>query len=180
MAKASTTVKSGAGVRVAVITLDRHLEASIARAEAGLSRLIPGLSISLHAAAEWNGRPEALADAEQAIAEADIIVACMIFIDDQVQAILPALKARREHCTALLGCVSSPEIVQLTRLGQLDMSAKQTGPMALLKRLRGKVKPGGGTTTSGASQMAMLRRQPVLHHQEVHPQILCRAGDEPE
>jgi magnesium chelatase subunit H len=55
---------------------------------------------------------------------------------------------------------SATEVTQLTRFGQFDMSKPASGPMALLKKLRGgsKDKP----TTGGAAQMKMLRRLPQL------------------
>ena len=150
------------GVRIAILTLDGHLTASVARAERAIRTDIPGISISVHPAAEWATEPAGLETAKAAVAEADIVVGCMMFIDDQVQAILPALKARRDHCKAMLCCVSSAEIVNLTRMGRLDMSAEPSGPMAMLKRLRGKGKPGEAKSTSGAGQMAMLKRLPKI------------------
>ncbi|MEM1432823.1 MAG: magnesium chelatase subunit H [Pseudomonadota bacterium] len=149
-------------LRVAIITLDRHLSASVARAQQSLSACLPGLSVSLHAGSEWSANPDALDAARNAVAEADIVVCCMMFIDEQVQAILPALKARREHCAAMLCCVSCTEIVKLTSMGKLDMSAEASGPMALLKKLRGKPITEAAKPDSGAGQMAMLRRLPKL------------------
>lgn len=149
-------------INVVIVTLDRHLSSSVARAEQALRAQVPGLSISVHAAVEWSANPATLADAKAAVAKADIIVACMLFIDDQVQAILPALVARRDQCTVMMGCVSAPEIVKLTKMGQFDMTASAKGPMALLKKLRGKSNPGEKKTASGAGQMAMLRRLPKL------------------
>lgn len=147
---------------VAIITLDRHLTASVARAERVLSEEIPDISISVHAGSEWATNPAALEEAKAAVAAADIIVCCMMFIDDQVQAIMPALLARRDHCAAMLCCVSCADIVKLTRMGKLDMAAEAKGPMGLLKKLRGKGKPGEAKPDSGAGQMAMLRRLPKI------------------
>ena len=150
------------GTRVAIVTLDRHLAASVARAQQTLSADNAGLSISLHAATEWAGNPEALHEAIAAVSKADIIVCCMMFIDDQVQAILPTLLARRDSCTAMLCCVSCAEIVALTKMGKLDMTAEKKGPMALLKKLRGKPNKNDSAANSGAGQMAMLRRLPKI------------------
>lgn len=152
----------GSPVRIAILTLDGHLTASVARAEKAIRADLPGVSVSVHPAAGWATEPAGLEAAKAAVAEADIVVGCMLFIDDQVQAILPALKARRDHCKAMLCCVSSAEIVNLTRMGRLDMSAEPSGPMAMLKRLRGKTKPGESKSTSGAGQMAMLKRLPKI------------------
>jgi magnesium chelatase subunit H len=56
--------------------------------------------------------------------------------------------------------MSAAEVVRMTRLGKFSMDGKQSGPMALLKRLRGSNK--NKTTTGGAEQMKMLRRIPQM------------------
>jgi magnesium chelatase subunit H len=157
ISRGSPTPGHGAPVRVVIVTLDRHLSGVFKRAEADLSRDIPGLRLSLHAATDWAENPEALALCLADIAEGDIIVATMLFMEDHVRAVLPALEARRQHCDAMIGALSAGEIIRLTKLGPFRMDGSDKGPLALLKRLRGsKVK------SSGAGQMAMLRRLPKI------------------
>jgi len=148
-----------APVRVVIVTLDNHLAAAVARAEARLVKDLPGLSIGFHAAADWDRDPARLEAARADIARGDMIIATMLFLEDHVRAVLPALAARREDCDAMLGLMSAGDIVRLTRLGQYRMDAPARGPLALLKRLRGAKKPG---TSSGAGQMRMLRRLPKI------------------
>ena len=54
---------------------------------------------------------------------------------------------------------SATEVVQLTRLGNFDMGKPASGPMALLKKLRGKKEK---NSTGGAAQLKMLRRIPQM------------------
>ncbi len=150
----------GAGVRVTIVTLDRHLSGVFQRAAASLSRDIPGLVLTLHAATDWAEDRGALAACLEDIGRADIILATMLFIEDHVRAVLPALEARREHCDAIVGALSAGEIVRLTKLGPFRMEGSGKGPLALLKRLRGSSKP--GNKSSGAGQMAVLRRLPKI------------------
>lgn len=145
-------------VRVVLITLDHHLAGVVARARARLVQNIPGLELTLHAATDWDHDPDALEMAKAAIAAGDIIVATMLFMDDHIRAIRPALEARRETCDAMLVAMSAPDVMKLTRLGAFRMDAPQKGILALLKKLRG-TKAGGA---SGAGQMAMLRRLPQI------------------
>ncbi|NJC05541.1 magnesium chelatase subunit H [Sphingomonas kaistensis] len=144
-------------VRVAIVTLDKHLAGAVARANDRLAA--DGIAIDFHAASEWDRDPAALTAAAASVERADIVIATMLFLDDHIRAIRPALEARREQCDAFLGLMSGSEIVQMTRLGGWRMDAPATGPMALLKRLRGAKKPGA---SSGAGQMKMLRRLPKL------------------
>ncbi|GGC34772.1 magnesium-chelatase subunit H [Novosphingobium marinum] len=144
-------------VRVAIVTLDNHLKGAVERADEVLER--DNISLSLHAAADWDRDATALHRTRAAIGEADIVIATMLFLDDHVRAILPALEARREQCDAMLGIMSAGEIVKLTRLGNYRMDAPARGPLALLKKLRGSKKAGA---SSGAGQMRMLRRLPKI------------------
>ena len=155
-----TTPADGTPVRVVLVTLDSHVAGTAARAEATLRRELPGLELSVHAADEWGSDDAALAKCRADIARADIVFATMLFLDDHIRAVLPALTARRDHCDAMLCCMSAGEVVRLTRLGRFDMSGEATGALALLKRLRGQRK--GGAPSSGQGQMKMLRQLPRL------------------
>ncbi len=148
----------GAGLRLraVIVTLDHHLSGAFERAEARLAA--DGISIGFHAAADWESSPAALEACRADIARADIVIATMLFLDEHIRAVLPALEARRESCDAMLGLMSGSAIVRLTKLGGYRMDAPARGPLALLKRLRGSSRP----ADSGAGQMRMLRRLPKL------------------
>ncbi len=147
-------------IRVTVVTMDSHLAHAAAEAQAVLRRDLPGLVLDVHAADEWGQDPAALAECTADIARADIVVATMLFLDDHIRAVLPALTARRDTCDAMLACLSAGEVVKLTRLGRFSMAGEASGAMAMLKRLRGSSKP--GAKSSGKDQMKMLRRLPKL------------------
>jgi magnesium chelatase subunit H len=144
-------------VRVVIITLDNHLAAAVERANATLAR--DNVSVALYAASDWDRDAGVLDRARADIARADIIIATMLFLEDHVRAIHPALVARREDCDAIVGLMSAGDIVKLTRLGGYRMDKPAKGPLALLKKLRGSSKPGA---SSGAGQMKMLRRLPKI------------------
>ena len=145
-------------MRVVVVTMDSHLAGAAARAEQTLRRDIPGLQLTLHAADEWGVDTAALEACVTDIGRADIVIATMLFLDDHIRAVLPALEARRDHCDAMLCCMSAGEVVKLTRLGRFDMSVRATGAMAMLKRMRGNTKTG----SNAQGQMKMLRRLPQM------------------
>ena len=154
-----------APVKVVIVTMDSHLSSAAARAEAALRPELPGLSIAVHAADEWGSDPEALAACHQDIARGDLVVATMLFLEDHVRAVQPALAARRDACDAMLCCMSAPDVTRLTRMGRFDMQQEAGGALAMLKRLRGGKKDAKGTNgvgSDGAAQMRMLRRLPKL------------------
>jgi len=142
-----------------IVTLDQHTAGPAARARDRLVADFPGLVISIHAAAEWSENPAALADAKQSVAHADIVMANMLFLEEHTNAILPELRARRDDCDAMIAIMADSDVVKLTRMGDLDMSAPASGAMKFLKSLRGS-KPSSSNT--GSSQMKTLRRLPKI------------------
>ncbi len=150
-------------VRLVIVTLDSHLASACDRAASQLRREIPGLELKLHAASEFGSDEAALARCIADIQTGDIILATMLFVEEHIRAVLPALQARRDSCDAMVACMSAPEVVRLTRMGKLRMGEKSGGALSFLKKLRGKTdEKTGAPKGSGASQMAMLRRLPKL------------------
>ena len=146
-------------VRVVVVTLDTHLASAAERARKVLMHDIPGLHLSVHAASEWDDDPQALARCRAEIERGDIIFASMLFLEDHINAVLPWLKARRDSCDAIVGCMSAGEVIKLTRVGRFSMNGNGGGAIGLLKRLRGANRHGA---SAGAAQMKMLRRIPQI------------------
>ncbi len=151
--------KAKAGYSFVVITLDAHAAGPASRIAPRLAKDFPGIEVSVHAAAEWAENPAALARAKAAVAGADIIVANLLFIEEHITAILPDLQRVRDRLDAFVGVIADPQIVKLTRMGDLDMSKPASGAMAFLKKMRGPKEP---SASSGKNQMALLRRLPKI------------------
>ena len=145
-------------VRVVVVTMDSHLGGALERAAKTLRRDLPALQLTMHAADEWGSDETALTACHADIARAHIVVATMLFLEDHIRAVLPALAARREHCDAMVCLLSAGEIVKLTRIGKFEMATEATGAIAWLKRMRGK----SGSGSNARGQMKMLRQMPKL------------------
>ena len=156
-----TATDDSTPINVVLVTLDNHVNGAIARAEKRLIHDLPGIHFSSFAATEWDGDPQSLADCHSAIAQGDIVIVTMLFMEAHIKAVSDALAARRDHCDAMICCMSGPEIMQLTRMGRFTMDGEPSGPMALLKRLRGAPKD-GKPGASGERQLAMLRRLPRI------------------
>jgi magnesium chelatase subunit H len=172
------------GMKVVLVTMDSHLASAAERAHRSLAKAMPGLSLSVHAAAEWGDDDAALRRCNDDIARADIVIATMLFMEDHFLPVLPALRARRDKCDAMVCLMSATEVTKLTRMGKFDMSGPVSGPMAFLKKLRGKSTADVNTSpedksTAGARQMKMLRRLPRILRfipgtaQDVRAYFLC-------
>ena len=159
MLKRTSAANTKTGISFVIVTMDSHLSSATLRASQRLAKELPGLTLEIHAADEWGSDPAALQRCCNAIAHGDIVVATMLFMEDHWRPLIDALQARRESCDAMVCAMSAAEIVRMTRMGRFSMDGTQSGPMALLKRLRGAKKK---TATAGAEQMKMLRRIPQL------------------
>jgi magnesium chelatase subunit H len=147
-------------IRVVIVTMDTHLTSATSRARATLKKQYPGLTLNIHSASEWSSQPKALEQCVSDIEQGDIVVATMLFLEDHFLPILPALQAKRDNCDALVCAMSAGEVTKLTKMGKFDMSKPASGPMAMLKKLRGDSKD--KAATGGAQQMKMLRRLPQM------------------
>lgn len=156
-----TPIRSKSGMSLAIITMDSHLAHAVNLAQAKLQIQWPDLRIELHSADQFGADPAALAACHQAIAQADIIVCTMLFLDEHVRLVAKQISARRDACDAVFCALSASEIVRQTRLGSLDMSNEPGGAMAMLKKLRGK-RQGNAKISAGESQMKLLRNLPKI------------------
>ncbi|ADP70270.1 magnesium chelatase, H subunit [Rhodomicrobium vannielii ATCC 17100] len=158
-----TSAASSTPVRFVIVTLDSHLASAVERAKETLADELPGLRITLHAASEWGQNPELLDECLDDIREGDIILTTMLFIEEHIKAVLPALEARRDHCDAMIACMSASEVARVTKMGGFNMDGSDKGVLSLLKKLKPKKKEGESQpANAGAKQMAMLRRLPKI------------------
>ena len=148
-------------INVVLVTLDNHVNGAITRAEKRLVCDLPAVNFKSFAATEWEADASALKHCKDAIASGYIIIVTMLFMEPHIKAISDALAARRDSCDAMVCCMSAPEIMQFTRMGRFTMDGEPSGPVALLKRLRGAPKD-GKPGASGERQLAMLRRLPRI------------------
>jgi magnesium chelatase subunit H len=161
-----TSAAESTPIRVVLVTMDSHIMSTMDRARRLLAKKLPGLSLAVHAAAEWGDSPTAVERCRNDIANGDIVIATMLFMEEHFLPVLPALKARRDNCDAMICAMSAGEVMRLTRMGKFSMDGTASGPLGLLKRLRGKAnkKPGDDSNkaAAGAQQMKMLRRIPKI------------------
>ena len=69
-------------------------------------------------------RPAALERCRADIARGDIVIATMLFLEEHIRAVLPALRRAATTATRWCACMSAGEVVRLTRIGSFDMSER--------------------------------------------------------
>jgi magnesium chelatase subunit H len=171
------TTAADSAMRVVIVTMDNHLAGAAARASRLVQQRFPTVSLSIHAASEWADDASALARCKADIATGDIVIASMLFMEDHFAPVLPDLQARRDQCDAMVCIMSAGEVMRLTRIGRFSMDGTTRGPMAFLKKLRGKSSDGKPAATAGAQQMKMLRRLPKLLRRRKHCGYGSAAGE---
>lgn len=145
--------------RFVIITLDAHAAGPALRVLPRLQDDFPGLTVTIHAAAEWAENPAALQRARADVRAARVVVANLLFLEEHIRPILPDLQAARAGLDAFVGVIADPQIVKLTKMGELEMGKPDSAVMSVLKKL----KPAkGNSAESGERQMAMLRRLPKI------------------
>ena len=151
-------------MKVTLLTMDHHLASAAARVQRTLGNELPGLKLSVHTAAQWRADADALQHCRQDIAQADLVIVSMLFMEDHFLPVLADLQQKREHCDAMVCIMSAPEVMQLTRMGKYVAGQQSGGLMGLLKKLRPQSSGNQATpaTSAGARQMTMLRRLPKL------------------
>jgi magnesium chelatase subunit H len=140
--------------------MDTHLNSTVKRTIETLKKVAPFISLKIYSATEYTNDDRILEKCRNDIAQADIIFVGMLFLENQFLPIMDDLKARRDHCDALVCAVSAAEVVKLTKIGKFDMSKPASGPMAFIKKLKGDTSK--KNASSGERQMKMLRRVPKL------------------
>ena len=73
------------------------------------------MNITVHAAATWAETPEALVEAKAAIAEADMVVANLLFLEEHIAPIHDDLLAVRDRVDGMIGVIADGEIIKLTK-----------------------------------------------------------------
>jgi magnesium chelatase subunit H len=148
-------------LRLAIITMDSHLSTALSEAETRLQIDFPGVTLEIHSADQFARDKHALAECHDAIANADIVMAAMLFLDEHARLVGTELAARRDSCDAMLCALSSSEIVKHTRMGSLDMTAEPGAMMSMLKKLKPK-RGAGQSANAGEKQMRMVRNLPKM------------------
>ena len=95
-----------------IVTLDSHLASAVARARSDAARASSRASTLRAARRRRVGqRSRARSSAAAPTSRSgDIVIATMLFMEDHIRAVLPALQARRDHCDAMVCCMSAGEV----------------------------------------------------------------------
>jgi magnesium chelatase subunit H len=84
----------------------------------------------------------------------------MLFMEDHIKAVLPALQARRDDCDAMICCMSAAEVMKLTRMGRSPWTARPRADGAAQAPARQEA--ASAKTSAGAQQLTVLRQLPKI------------------
>ena len=142
---------------VTIVTLDNHLVGALRGAARTLSRRGFDLDLRVHVAADWDA-PEHRAALERDVADARLLFVSQLFLQEHVDRMRPLLEAGGDEQTRVV-LMSHGDLTAFTRMGSFAPgggTSSAWSPAALLKKLRGSNRGGGGD--SGQRQLRSLRR----------------------
>ena len=157
-------------LRVVLVTMDSHLASAAERANRAAGARAAGPDAD-GACRRRMGRATTrrCSAAMPTSPRGDIVIVTMLFMEDHFLPVLPALKARREHCDAMVCAMSAGEVMKLTRMGKFNMDKPASGALALLKRLRGKGSTPGQQDRQHRRRAADEDAAPAAEDPALHP-----------
>ena len=88
------SVAHNARMNVLLLTMDSHLASAASNAAHRLATHVPGLNLQTHSASAWRDSDSSLAACLASIAQADIVIVTMLFMEDHFLPVLEALQQR--------------------------------------------------------------------------------------
>lgn len=93
--------------------------------------------------------PENYADLEQAVAQADIFIASLIFIEDLAEKVVAAVSPHRESLKAAVVFPSMPQVMRLNKLGSFSMAQLGQSKSAIAQFMKKRKEKQGSSFQDG-------------------------------
>ncbi|ELR98632.1 magnesium chelatase subunit H [Gloeocapsa sp. PCC 73106] len=154
-------IKQRALVKVVYVVLEPQYQSSLAAAVNSINQNNPHLAIEISGyLLEELRNPENYADFEEKIAEANLFIASLIFIEDLAAKIAVTVKAKREQIDAIIVFPSMPEMMRLNKLGSFSMTQLGQSKSAIAQFMRKRKEKSGASFEDG--MLKLLRTLPKV------------------
>lgn len=148
-------------VKVVYVVLEPQYQSSLTKAVQSLNAQNPHLGIELSGyLLEELRNPENYEDFAAKIAEANIFIASLIFIEDLAVKIAETVKAHRENIDAVIVFPSMPEMMRLNKLGSFSMAQLGQSKNAIAQFMRKRKEKSGASFEDG--MLKLLRTLPKV------------------
>ncbi|HAC66344.1 MAG TPA: magnesium chelatase subunit H, partial [Cyanothece sp. UBA12306] len=148
-------------LRVVYVVLEPQYQSSLSAAVNAINKNNPKLAIEISGyLIEELRNPENYAEFKQDVAEANLFIASLIFIEDLADKVVEAVKPHRDNLDAVVVFPSMPQVMRLNKLGSFSMAQLGQSKSAIAQFMR-KRKENSGAGFQDA-MLKLLRTLPQV------------------
>ena len=148
-------------LKVVYVVLEPQYQSSLSAAVNAINKNNPKLSIEISGyLIEELRNPENYAEFQRDVAEANLFIASLIFIEDLADKVVEAVKPHRDNLDAVVVFPSMPQVMRLNKLGSFSMAQLGQSKSAIAQFMR-KRKENSGASFQDA-MLKLLRTLPQV------------------
>ncbi|MGK7881025.1 MAG: cobaltochelatase subunit CobN, partial [Crocosphaera sp.] len=148
-------------LKVVYVVLEPQYQSSLSAAVNAINKNNPNLAIEISGyLIEELRNPENYAEFQRDVAEANLFIASLIFIEDLADKVVEAVKPHRDNLDAVVVFPSMPQVIRLNKLGSFSMAQLGQSKSAIAQFMR-KRKENSGASFQDA-MLKLLRTLPQV------------------
>ena len=154
-------VKDRSLLKVVYVVLEPQYQSSLSAAVRTINENNPDIAIEINGyLLEELRSPENYEDFKQDVAEANIFIASLIFIEDLAEKVVSVVKPHRDKLDAIVVFPSMPQVMRLNKLGSFSMAQLGQSKSAIAKFMRKRKENSGASFQDG--MLKLLRTLPKV------------------
>ncbi len=148
-------------LKVVYVVLEPQYQSSLSAAIDNINQNNPDIAIEISGyLIEELRSPENYEDFKRDIAEANIVIASLIFIEDLAEKVVNAVKPHRDNLDAIIVFPSMPEVMRLNKMGSFSMAQLGQSKSAIAQFMRKRKENSGASFQDG--MLKLLRTLPKV------------------
>ncbi|OLP17368.1 magnesium chelatase subunit H [Leptolyngbya sp. 'hensonii'] len=137
-------------VRVVYVVLEPQYQSALSAAVNSINQNNPNLAIEISGyLIEELRSPENFEDFKRDVAQADIFIASLIFIEDLADKVVEAVEGHRDRLSAAVVFPSMPQVMRLNKLGSFSMAQLGQSKGAIAQFMRKRKEKAGSSFQDG-------------------------------
>lgn len=148
-------------IKVVYVVLESQYQSALSAAAQAINANNPNLAIELSGyLIEELRDPENCEDLKRDVAQANIFIGSLIFIEDLAEKVIEAVQPARDNLDAAIVFPSMPEVMRLNKLGSFSMAQLGQSKSAIAQFMRKRKEQSGASFQDG--MLKLLRTLPKV------------------
>ncbi|NEO87999.1 MAG: magnesium chelatase subunit H [Spirulina sp. SIO3F2] len=148
-------------LKVVYVVLEPQYQSTLTAAAQAINKNPGNVAVELNGyLIEELRNPENYADFQASVAEANIFIASLIFIEDLADKVVAAVKPHRDRLDAAVVFPSMPQVMRLNKMGRFSMENLGQSKSAIAQFMRNRKKKSGSSFQD--SMLKLLRTLPKV------------------